>query len=518
MATEIQKIDSNLTGLSYAEEKCIGELPFIANGDATDPLWVPLEPNEYNDFGGQLTTVARNPINPSRQRKKGVVTDLDASGGFSTDLTLTNMQDLMQGFFFADLRRKTEFGGAGDITGVVTATDDFQAVAGLDAFAAGDLVLASGFVNNNGLHQVTAAAAAALTVATNLVDETPAVGAKLVKVGIIAGADDLGIDDSGALPTITSTTFDFTTLGLVPGEWVFVGGDAVSDQFVTAANNGWKRIRAISANAMIIDKSDLTMVTEVLAGGETVQLFIPRTIKNEVGGDIVRRTYQLERTLGRANSADVNDQAEYLVGAVPNELVIAIPQADKITAELSFVATDNEQRTAAEGLKIGTRSVLEESDAINTSSDFSRIKLATAGSVDEAPTPLFGFATEVNLTIANNVSPNKAIGVLGAFEVTAGTFQVSGELTVYLSSVSAVAAVRNNLDITFDIAIFKDNSGIVIDIPLIALGDGRANVEQDQPITLPLTMDAATAAKIDATMDYTALISFFDYLPDAADT
>lgn len=525
MAGEIQKIDSNLTGLAYAEEKCIGELPFIANGDATDPVWTPLEPNEYDDFGGQLTTVARNPINPSRQRKKGVVTDLDASGGFGTDVTMTNLQDLSQGFFFADLRRKAEFGGAGEITNVDGTNEDFEAASGLDVFAAGDIVLASGFTNNNGLKNVTAAVAASLTVAEDLINEVPAAGAKLVKVGALTGADDLGVDVSGTLPALTSTVFDFTTLGLVPGEWVYVGGDAASNSFIVtslingtavAVNNGFKRVRSIAANLLTFDKSDHPMVAETLAGGEQVQIWLPRTIKNETGASIVRRSYQLERTLGKPQEASPNDQSEYLVGAVPNELEISVPQADKMTANMSFVATDNEQRTDTDGLKGGTRVALEESDAINTSSDFSRIKLAQVVDGDAAPTPLFAFATEMTLTVNNNVSPNKAIGVLGAFEVTAGTFTVSGELTVYLADIAAVSAVRNNADITFDMAIAKNNTGIVMDVPLIALGDGRATVEQDAAITLPLTLDAATGAKIDANLDYTLMFCYFDYLPSVA--
>lgn len=518
MAGEIQKIDSNLTGLAYAEEKCIGQLPSIADGDPTDAVWNPLEPNEYDDFGGSLTTVARNPINPSRQRKKGVVTDLDASGGFGQDITLTNLQDLSQGFFFADLRRKSEFGGDGSITGAVGASEDFTAAAGLDVFQAGDIVMASGFVNNNGLKNVTAAIATTLTVAEDLVDEVPPAGAKLVKVGALAPADDLAVDVSGTLPGLTSTTFDFTTLGLVPGEWVYVGGDSAGNQFVGETNNGFKRVRSVSANLITFDKSDATMTAEVLSGGEQVQIFVPRTIKNETGSDIVRRSYQLERTLGKPSETSPNDQSEYLVGAVPNELEISIPQADKMTANLSFVATNNEQRTDIEGLKPGTRVPLVESDAINTSSDFSRIKLAEVVEGDAAPTPLFAFATEMTLTVNNNVSPNKAIGVLGAFEVTAGTFTVSGELTVYLADITAVRAVRNNSDITFDIAIAKDNAGIVMDVPLIALGDGRANVEQDAAITLPLTLDAATGAKIDDTLDYTLMFCYFDYLPTAAQT
>lgn len=506
---QLLKIDSNLTGLAYAEEESIGVLP-------ATPIWVPLEPNEYDDFGGQLTTVARNPINPSRQRKKGVVTDLDASGGFSSDLTLTNFQDLSQGFFFADLRRKPEIGGAGEITNVDGTNEGFEAGAGMDVFIAGDILQATGFVDNNGLFNVTAAIATEVTVAEDLLDEVPAAGAKLVKVGALTPADDLAVDVAGALPALTSTTFDFTTLGLIPGEWVYVGGDAAVNSFTNSVNNGFKRVRAVTANRMTFDKSDATMIAETLSGGEQVQIFLPRTIKNETGGNIVRRTYQLERTLGRPDTLSPNDQSEYLVGAVPNEIEIEIPQADKIVTNLSFVATDNEQRTDAEGLKSGTRVPLVESDAINTSSDFSRIKLATVSSVDAAPAPLFAFATELTLTVNNNVTPNKAIGVLGAFEVTAGTFTVSGELTVYLSSIAAVAAVRNNEDITFDIAIAKDNAGIVMDVPLIALGDGRANVEQDAPITLPISLDAATGAKIDQTLDYTLMFCYFDYLPTVA--
>ena len=93
-------------------------------------------------------------------------------------------------------------------------------------------------------------------------------------------------------------------------------------------------------------------------------------------------------------------------------------------------------------------------------------------STDEAPTPLFAYLTELSLTVNNNVTPNKAVAVLGAFDVSAGNFVVNGSMTAYFSNVTAVQAVRNNSDVTLDYVMAKDNYGVAFDIPLLALGDG----------------------------------------------
>jgi len=441
MVCQTQKIDSNIVGLRFAEEECIGELP------QTGVVWNPLEPNSYADFGGEVTTVARNPINPSRQRQKGVVVDLDASGGFNQDLTHANAQQLMQGFLFADFREK-----------------------GTD------------------------------TPADYVID---------------AASGDLTVTVTGNFATIESTTLDFTTLGLTPGEWIFVGGDTTAQQFANEENNGFKRVRSITENALVIDKSEVAMVADA-GTGKTIRLYLGRVLKNESDPSLIkRRTYQLERTLGSLDGLDP-PQSEYLVGAVPSELVINVAQASIVTADYSFVAVDAEQRTQAQGLKTGTRPALVSDDAFNSTSDLARIRLALAGTAEEAPDPLFGFATEMTITINNTLSANKALGKLGAFDVTAGNLIVSGTLSVYFSDIRAVQAVRNNADITLDMAFVKDNKGIVIDMPLIALGDGRPTVELDQPIMLPLTADAAAGAKIDPALNHTILFTFFDQLPDLA--
>ncbi|MFA7063657.1 MAG: phage tail tube protein [Methanomethylophilus sp.] len=506
------KIDSNVTGLRYAEEDTIKNLPL-------SPVWYPLEPNGYNDFGGQLTTVARNPINPSRQRKKGVTTDLDASGGFGQDLTQNNLTRLLQGFFFADIREKVTNiptnGTAVSFSGVTGTNKTYTLSSGTvgSQFLAGDLVLASGFdqAANNGLKNVDSSTATTVVVTQTAVDETPPATAKLIKVGFQFGSDEMDIVVSGSYPRLvrSSGTKDLTTLGLIVGEWVFIGGDATATKFTNAANNGFARVREVAATYIEFDKTAGTMVAET-GTSKTIQLFYGNVLKNENAAHMIkRRTYQLERTLGQDGNGTMS---EYLVGAVPNELSIQIRQADKVTVDLSFVATDNEQRDGSTGLKSGTRPDLVDAPAFNTSSDFSRIKMHLINAGNTNPDPLFAFLTELTLTINNNVTPNKAVAVLGAFDVSAGTFAVSGNVTAYFADIAAVQAVRNNSDVTLDFALVKNNAGMVWDIPLLALGDGRLNVEQDQPITLPLSVDAAESAA-----GYTLLLNEFPYLPNAAD-
>jgi hypothetical protein len=515
---DAQKIDSNITGLAYAEEAQLGLLPGEGGLGGT-PVWYRLNPNSYSDFGGEIVTVSPNPINPSRQRRKGVTTDLNAAGGINHNLTFQNLTDLMQGVMFADIRRK----GKQAVTAVdidTTNPDEYE-VAATAGFLVNSLIKGIGFTNaaNNALNVVTAITTnTSVEVATGLLtaEASPPTGASINVVGFQGTSADLNVDATGTFPAITSTSLNFTTLGLVVGQWVFVGGDSAGTKFVTAANNGFKRIRSITATRLTFDKSFSTMVNET-GTGLTVRLFFGDVLRNETGSSIVRRTYNLERTLGAPDDAlPAEIQSEVLKGAVANEFTLNVPSSDLMNVDFSFIATDNEQRTGATGPK--QTGVLEfpAANEYNTSSDIGRIRLSVVSDTDEAPAALFAFVTEATITINNNVTPNKAVGVLGSFDLTAGTFTVSGSMTAYFASVAATQAVRDNSDVTLDLSVVKDNTGIVFDLPLISLGDGRLNVEIDQPITLPLTTEAASGEDVDENLDHTLLITYFNYLPDAA--
>ncbi len=512
----VTKQDSNTTESRWSVEDS------FKTADAS-AVWNLIEPNSFGEASAKFNKVVRSPIRNDRQREKGVLTDLDCAFGFQTDLTQHNCQELLQGLFYAALRKKTEFGnGSGVITGVVAASDTITAGSGF-TFVTGDLVFARNFskaLGNNGLHRLTAATGTALTSNRQLADETPSAAALVVKVGVQTAAGDIDVDASGAFPALTSTTLDFTTQGFTPGEYIWIGGDDALSFFPgNAVNNCCARIRTIAANRLTLDKcSKGAMVTEAQAGS-TIQLFYGRVLKNELGTLIVRPTYQLERQLNASDDAlPAQIQSEYFTGGVFAQGTINYNQADKVTLDAKFVAADQEVRTGATGLKTGTRPAIESADAQNTTSDLKRVKLALVTAGDEAPTPLVSFIESASVDVNNMVEPLKALTVLGAFEMSSGDFAVSGSLNCFFASVSVLEAVRDNLDCTLDLMVWKNNAGWVFDLPLITLSDGSVQVAKDKAIMIPLNFDAASGESIDTALDYTAAYTFFDYLPNLAET
>lgn len=531
MTTNVKKIDSNFTGLHYCEETVVlGVLP-----SAASQVWYPLEPNSYTDFGGQIKITARNPILASRQRKKGVTTDLDASGGLVQDLTQTNLTRLLQGFMFANFREKYDsksFKNAPVVDlAVVNASHEYTSAALGTAsnVLANSLLYSTGFTvpANNGLKIVTSLTSDTTIIVTDtgVQDESANPAGRLEVVGYMFASATVNVVNSGsAFPSIhrASGSVDFTTLGLIPGEWVWIGGDGAGHSFVTAANNTWARVYTVTATDITFDKTGSEMVAET-GTGLTVQLFFGKVIKNEADPTLqIRRSYTLQRKLGAPDTTQPSQiQSEYIKGAVAKTLKLTMGTAALITADIAMIAIDNFARTGVQGpLSVqsgATEIAADNADAFNTTSHFGRLKMGIISLTDAAATPLFAFVTDLSVTIENNLSPAKAVSVLGAFDVVAGQFQVSGTATAYFTDTAAVAAVRANSDVSLDFALVRQtpllhNAGIVIDLPLLALGDARAKVELNKPILLPLTLDAAP----DRVFNHTLLMTVFDYLPDLA--
>lgn len=503
------KQDSNLTGLRYAKETSLRVLPGT-------PVWVPLEPNSYADFGAQYAQTSRNPINPLRQRKKGVITDVDASGGFNQDLTVTNSFDLMQGFFFALAREKASNLPLNTAAVPFTSTTatTYVAAAGLtfSITTQGNLVKASGFPDaaNNGLKLLTAATATTLTTTGNVISAAPPATAKVETVGHQFGAGALAATVVNGLLVLSATGIESLAAGWTVGEWIYIGGDTAAMQFATG-NYGFARIKTIATGALTFDKITGTSLVADAGAGKTIQIFFGNVLRNENSASlIVRTTYNLERTLGIGNVGALT-QAEYLEGSVPNELAVNVPETDKVTVDFGFVSMGHTTNNSAVGPKTGTRATIADSPAFDTAASTPRIRIGKVDATTSVVTALYSFANDLKLTITNNVKVNKALGILGGFEATIGNFEAGASMTVFFQDVDSIASIRNLVDCTLDFAVVESNTGYLFDFPLGTLGNGRNDVSQDDAVMAPLDFQGDQNAN-----GYTLLVNQFPYLPSLA--
>lgn len=602
-----EKQDANLVGFYKAREASLGAI-------AAALVWQTREPNSFDDLGGEYTKVARRPFNPSRQRKKGNVTDLDVDGGYNEDLTQNNMQSELEEFFFAALRKvptvefegdgytkiwtanagtdvATVAAGHGLVTGdgpffvsaatalpaglaidtpywvIVTGATTFKWAASralalvptpidmtdtgtgaltmvradvVDATAdsylvndvpegaiAGAMLKASGFgvATNNGLKVIDSVTASTIVTVEELADEAaPPAGAKLQVVGYGFGAGDLEMEVIESSPGVISgfklisAAEDFRIWSPVPGSWWFIGGDAADTSFATGGEDvtGYARIAVdgVSDDGSEVTFDKATFVPfDTDGAGKSVVIYFSDVLKNEEDPDlIVRYSSIMERTLGKD---DDGTMSEYLTGAVANEMTWNSPLANLVNLDMSYIGNRAGVRKGVDGpLARRVNNIIRRAlgeDAFNTTSNIFRIRMSAIDPLNMAPLPFFARVTEWSMTVANNVSSAKAQGVLGGFDVTVGGFDVDGEFTAYFSTVEAIHAVQCNHDVTFDAIYAKQNAGVYMDVPLIGLGGGRLDIEQDAAIMLPLETAAA-----ESPFGHTLLVGWFPYLPTVA--
>lgn len=492
-------VDSNVTGLYFAEET-LGS-PKVLPGS---PVWYPVEPNSYGEFGAQTKTVKREPITASRQKRKGAVVGLDVAAGFNLDFTSKVPYIMMQGFMFADWRAKDNL----PVTAV--SGTQYTVASGGAAFLANDLLYAENFnvAGNNGLKVPTASTATTVSAPGLAVEASPPSTACITRVGRQGAAGDYTLTVVNSRAQLNCTAGNFSTLGLIPGEWVWLGGDTAITQFATATCNGWYRVFSVANLTLVFDRwpGDVNGDPVADAGAtKTIQLFLGHCIKNEATPALQKfRTYQFERFLG-------GTRYQYELGCGANTLKVNVKMNDKVTLDMSYVALDEDLTQVA--AKAGTRATIEKEVVFNSATSFSRLRLLGA----DGKTPVTSIMTDLTLTIDNGIEPLDGItNALGSVDLKASDFMVSGSIEAYLSTLAAVAAVKANPDCSIDFGMVENvgtnATGWLFDVPLLMLGDGRLKVEKDKPIKLPVNLDAAGHE----TLNHTLLAMRFAYLPQLA--
>lgn len=493
---------TNNFSLQYAIEQSIGVLP-------GSPEWKLLEPNAISAFGSTITTVARSPISKSRQRRKGTVTDLDSGVEFDGDLTLEHFIDFIEGFCFADF-----VGAEHTVPTAATggATDEYTIPAIGSAMTQNTLVYARGFTNsaNNGLKVVdSGATTTTIPVTTDLTDEAAIPATQNVSVdvcGYRTATGDLDVDVTAGVVTLTTTTLDFTTLGLTAGQAIWVGGDAAINKFSTANNAGFARIVSIAANAMVIDKTGQTWATEANTT-QAVDIYFGRFVRNVSvdHSDYLERSFHFEGAYQNLDNPS-GDMYEYAKGNYCNTVGFELPLTDKATVTFAFAGTDTEPPTDTRETNADSPLVPVQTSAFNTSADIARLRITE---VDET-----GLTTDfksLTFNINNNVSPEKVLGQLGAKYMNTGNFEIDIECQLLFTNADVVTAIRNNTTVTMDFSIKNDDGAILVDIPSMTLGGG----DREFPVNESILINTTAQAFGDTTLGTSLGVSMFPYVPSS---
>lgn len=504
------RVLTNQVSLAYAIEASLGVLP-------GSPTWKRTEPNDITTFGATITKVARDPISPDRQRRKGTTTDLDSAVEYEADTTQDSIKDFIEGFMFASARYPHNGGTqqppiqsgaafqnlAADGTGYT-----HDALASGSAYDTGALVFARGFVNaaNNGLFEV---AGGSTTTDTNIVGatqvaETPGNQANAqLEIGGRRGAVG-DITWTQATLTIGSTVLDFTTLGLNVGQLLHLGGLTSANQFAGGVLFG--RVRSVATNAIVLDKVTGTLTSDDTGAGLRIDILFGCWIRNVPVGDpdFLERSFQFELALPNLEVPGPGDEYQYALGNQANLLTVAAPLTDKSTLTPAFVGLDTQNPTTTRASGAATPVLPVETVAYNTSSNIGRLRIQETDG-----TEITQCFTDLTITLNNQITPQKCLGTLGAVFLNNGNLLVDFEATVLLTDSRLQSAVRDNRTMSFDLLLQNDDGGVNLDIPSLTLGDGALELPRNESVTI----SEAGEAFGDPSFGYTASWSLFPALP-----
>lgn len=372
--------------------------------------------------------------------------------------------------------------------------------AGGAAFKAGMLAYMSGFTTaaNNKIARVASSSATTIVfpAATFAVEAAAIpVGAQARVVGFQGASGDLvaTITNGNAL---TSTALDFTTLGLVVGQWVRIGGTAAGDQLATAVDNDFCRISAITATRLSFDRVPASWAADA-GTSKTLIVF---------AGDVLTNgSTKRSRTIERQYLDQSPAAYEYFAGQALDSLSLNIAAGAVATYTESWIGAG--YSVSASRASGATDTAAPTNDVLNAASNVGRI--AIDGTVLTGP----NFVKTATVQIANNLRRQDAIGSLDAVGIGNGQFAVTGTLSTYFGDKTLLDKVLNNTLTSFDFRLGRtdtNNETLLFDFPSVKFSSGAPTVSGPNADVM---LDLGYQAIMDATLQYTMLIERFWYLP-----
>lgn len=305
------------------------------------------------------------------------------------------------------------------ITDAGTVANTYAVTAGGASVKLGHLVRATGFTNaaNNKASGFRVASSTGTTIvgtALSLTAETAPPGtARLKVIGFMGASGDI----TAAAGGLASTALDFTTLGLLPGQWLKIDSTTTINGFATAANNDWIRISGtITATSIPCDN---------LPVGWSVDAGTSKTIAVYFGDYIQNGTTQTSLSIERGFLDQTVPTYIVNTGMVVNTYDLTITSKQVITGAVNFLGMGGSQSTVALDASI---------DATQTGQ--SMAANANVGRVAENGSTLTSpnWASNLKFQINNNNRQLEAVDSTSPVGINSGECTVTGTLDTYFGS------------------------------------------------------------------------------------
>lgn len=496
-------VKAEAAGLSIGFEPSLGTSPTSG--------WQIIQPNASGIKGFYLKnkTVKRQPLSKFGQDEQSQIVDADAMPVLTQDLT-KDLQDALLQYWMMSAIKHTGGTGTAYFQPTSRTTTDYIVASG-GALQAGTLVVARGFVNaaNNGGPFVVGSSSTGtnIKVSSGVAETVSGYNATLEVAGFRGASGDIGLDTNGNL---TSTVADFTTMGLLPGMWIWVGGTIGGghDFIAQPQYRGAAKIVSVTAHLITLARRSWTVGSADPGTGQTIDLYWGRWARTVAYTDTdYNDTASVQFELSLLKLMSGSDGYVYARGNLADQFKITAPAQGLVTVETSFVGTtvDNPTSTRATGASAAFNPLAV--GAYNSVDNVFRIRLANRATEAIVSDDIGNW----DLTYMNHVVGQKQAGVRGNKRTVVGRREADITANAFLTQPDALIACSNNTPLAFDFGLRNTDGAIHFDVPSCSCEDDDPQFPQNAPVQQNLKIGAFR----DPTYNYTLGVMVWPYLPTA---
>lgn len=370
-------------------------------------------------------------------------------------------------------------------SGVITVTTG-------STFQVGHLLRLSGFgvAQNNGVFRNTVASATVPSVgAALLAAEAVPPGTARVKV---VGAEGVAGDITATANGLASTTLNFTTLGLVVGQIIKIGGTAAGTRFNTTANNAYVRVIAITATALTLDNLPTGWAVDAGAG---------KTIRFWFGDQIRNGTTATSLSIERGFMGQIVPSYIVNTGMQANTFQLEMASKDKIKGSVAFSGMGGGTSTTSLDSVPDTET---SAPIMAANPNFARF---TEGGVTVGGP---NWIRSIDFQINNNLRMIENLGSLSPVDIIPGECTVTGKAEFYFGDNAILQKFYNGTPSSILTAIQKSNRATVFQFPRVTYRGGT------NPSATGKNTDVMIALDWQASKDFltnaSALCDRFEYV------